>query len=74
MKQMAHNGAVRILVVEDEPFVAATLQRGLATEGFDVNITSNSDDGLWMGTEGRYAVLLLPECEDNQRTAAAWQG
>lgn len=50
---------MRILVVEDEPAVSAALERGLAAEGFDVDIVDNGDDGLWMGIEHEYAVIVL---------------
>ena len=50
---------MRILVVEDEPTVAAALERGLAAEGYDVDLASNGDDGLWMGLEHVYAVIVI---------------
>lgn len=50
---------MRILVVEDEPTVALALQRGLAAEGFGVDVADNGDDGLWMATEHDYAAIVL---------------
>lgn len=50
---------MRILVVEDEPAVAAALQRGLAAEGFDVDVASDGDTGVWMASEHEYSLVIL---------------
>lgn len=50
---------MRILVVDDEPRLAAALQRGLVAEGFAVDTADNGDDGLWMATEHPYDAIVL---------------
>jgi two-component system, OmpR family, response regulator len=42
---------MRILLVEDEPRLAATVSKGLQAEGFVVVLASNGRDGLWHATE-----------------------
>ena len=49
----------RILVVEDERNIADAVQRGLAAEGFAVDIASDGTTGLWKATEVDYDVILL---------------
>jgi DNA-binding response OmpR family regulator len=48
-----------VLVVEDEPRVAAGVRRGLEAEGFAVDVASEGNDGLWMATENPYDVIVL---------------
>ncbi len=50
---------MRVLVTEDDPTVAAAVQRGLVAEGFDVDIASDGDTGLWMATEHDYSIIVL---------------
>jgi two-component system OmpR family response regulator len=50
---------VRVLVVEDEPRMAALLKRGLVEEGYVVDIASNGPDGLWHALEFPYDAVLL---------------
>ena len=50
---------MRVLVVEDEPRLAKTLQMGLAAEGFVVATADNGTDGLWLATEQRFDVMVL---------------
>src|ERR1700674_4746310 len=50
---------VRLLIVEDEPRMAALLNRGFADEGYAVDIASSGTDGLWMGTENPYDAVVL---------------
>ncbi len=56
---MPGGGAVRVLVVEDERNLAAALARGLAAEGFAVDIADNGEDGLWRATEHPYDAIIL---------------
>jgi two-component system OmpR family response regulator len=61
-QQLIHRAyvvCVRILVVEDEPRMAALLKRGLVEEGYVVDIASNGPDGLWHALEFPYDVVLL---------------
>jgi two-component system, OmpR family, response regulator len=50
---------VRILVVEDEPKLAALLRRGLAEEGHVVDVAGNGDDAVWMATAVAYEAIVL---------------
>jgi DNA-binding response OmpR family regulator len=50
---------VKLLLVEDDEKVAATVSRGLTAEGFTVDVASTGDDGLWMASEGRFDLILL---------------
>lgn len=50
---------VRVLLVEDEERLAATVQRGLEAEGFTVDVAHDGVDGLWRAREGSYAVIVL---------------
>jgi two-component system OmpR family response regulator len=50
---------LRVLLVEDEPRLAETVRRGLAAEGFVVELATNGVDGLQMGTEGEFDVVVL---------------
>lgn len=50
---------MRILVVEDEKRLAAAVKRGLETEGFAVDISTDGTDGLFMAQEHSYDALVL---------------
>jgi two-component system, OmpR family, response regulator len=50
---------VRVLVVEDEPGMAGVLRRGLAEEGFAVDVAGDGDDGWWYARENDYDVIVL---------------
>ena len=50
---------MRILVVEDEAALAATIARGLDAAGFAADVATNGEDGLWKATEFAYAAILL---------------
>jgi DNA-binding response OmpR family regulator len=50
---------VRVLVVEDEERLAASLRRGLEREGFAVDEAHNGTDGLWMARENEYDAIVL---------------
>lgn len=56
---MLHAGAVRVLVVEDEPRLAQTLRRGLELEGFLVQLAGTGTDGLWWALEHDFDVIVL---------------
>jgi DNA-binding response OmpR family regulator len=51
--------AVRVLVVEDEPRLAASLRNGLEAEGFAVDVAPDGGEGLWLAREHTYDVVLL---------------
>ena len=48
-----------MLIVEDEPRMATLLQRGFRDEGYAVDVAADGTDGLWMGTENDYDVVIL---------------
>jgi two-component system OmpR family response regulator len=50
---------MRVLVVEDEPDVSASLSWGLTAEGYVVEVADNGVDGLWKAAESRYDVIVL---------------
>ncbi|RSM88536.1 DNA-binding response regulator [Kibdelosporangium aridum] len=50
---------MRVLVVEDDLRLAQLLDRGLAAEGFTVEVCHDGREGLWRATEYPYDVILL---------------
>ncbi len=50
---------MRVLVVEDEKKLAASLKRGLEADGFAVDLALTGDDGLWMAREHDYDAIVL---------------
>ena len=50
---------MKLLVVEDEPRMAALLKRGLEEEGHAVDLADNGPDAVWMGTENPYSAIVL---------------
>jgi two-component system, OmpR family, response regulator len=72
---------VRVLVVEDELRMAELLRRGLAEEGFAVDLAASGEDGLWYAGENDYDAILLdiilPGLDgftvlERMRTAGRW--
>lgn len=50
---------MKILVIEDEPKLAAALKKGLQREGYAVDTAATSDDGLDAALGGGYGVIVL---------------
>ncbi len=50
---------MRILVVEDEKKVASFIKRGLAEEGYAVDVAADGEEGLAMGREHVHDLLIL---------------
>jgi DNA-binding response OmpR family regulator len=50
---------MRLLVVEDEARLAAALRRGLAAEGFAVDVASTGPQGLELARHGEYDAMIL---------------
>ena len=50
---------VRVLVVDDEKAIVEALERGLAAEGFDVDVAYDGDEGLWRATAITYDAIVL---------------
>lgn len=49
----------RVLVVDDEPDITDAVRRGLAAEGFAVDVAYDGADGLHKALTGVYDVLVL---------------
>lgn len=69
---------MKILLVEDDPRIAATVARGLAAEGFTVDLAKDGDEGIWKameyGYDGMVLDVMLPGCsglEVSRRLRAA---
>jgi two-component system copper resistance phosphate regulon response regulator CusR len=50
---------MRILIVEDEKKTAAYLRRGLAENGFAVDVADEGETGLQRAREGSYDLIIL---------------
>jgi two-component system copper resistance phosphate regulon response regulator CusR len=50
---------MKILLVEDEPKIAAFLRKGFAENGFSVDVASRGDDGLHLARTGSYDLVIL---------------
>jgi len=50
---------MRILVVEDEPKMAALLARGLREEGHAADVAGTGEDALWMARAVDYDAIVL---------------
>lgn len=50
---------MKLLVVEDEARLASYLQKGLAQEGYVVEVAGNGIDGLHLAMEGNYDLIVL---------------
>jgi len=50
---------MRVLVVEDETRMASLLRRGLADEGWTVDVSPTGTEGLWAATEHDYDAVVL---------------
>jgi two-component system, OmpR family, response regulator len=50
---------VKLLLVEDDAKLAASVRRGLNAEGFAVEVAPDGVEGLWRATEGSYDLIVL---------------
>ncbi|KOU38004.1 response regulator transcription factor [Streptomyces sp. NPDC060334] len=50
---------MRVLVVEDEERLAASLKRGLEAAGYAVDVAQDGRIGLWMARERAYSAVIL---------------
>lgn len=48
---------MKVLVIEDEKRLAATIARGLAADGSNVEVVHDGQDGLWAATESASDVV-----------------
>jgi two-component system, OmpR family, response regulator len=53
------NSRVRALVVEDEPKLAALIQRGLTEDGHVADVAGSGEDAVWMAVATPYDVIVL---------------
>ena len=56
---MAHNEAMRALVVEDEVKMAALIRRGLVEEGYAADVARTGEEALWMARATPYDAIVL---------------
>src|SRR6266481_9580349 len=52
-------GRRRVLVIEDDPETADQLVESLATNGYQVDLAVNGDEGLSRGRSAEYAVMTI---------------
>jgi two-component system OmpR family response regulator len=52
-------GAVRVLVVEDEVKLASLIRKALREQGMLTDVAINGEDALWMAAAAPYDVLVL---------------
>jgi len=50
---------IRILIVEDQPKMAAVIGRGLRGDGIAADVASNGEDALWMSGSMEYDAIVL---------------
>ena len=50
---------MRILLVEDKNRLRGAIEKALRESGYAVDSTDNGNDGLWMGSENTYDIILL---------------
>ena len=50
---------MRILIVEDEKKVAAFIKKGLEEETYAVDIAPDGEEGLYMGGQNQYDLIIL---------------
>lgn len=51
--------SMRVLVVEDNPKMAQTIQKGLVEQGYAVDVAHTGHDGEFMAAGGQYDVIIL---------------
>ncbi|HUX04626.1 MAG TPA: response regulator transcription factor [Acidimicrobiales bacterium] len=50
---------MRLLLVEDEAKLAASLKRGLSADGFAVEVAVDGKNGLWLAQNMEFDIILL---------------
>jgi DNA-binding response OmpR family regulator len=67
---------MRVLVVEDDPSMAASLVRGLSAEGYVVKVAADGERGRRMATEENYDIvvpdIMLPKLNGFALVAPGW--
>ena len=59
MKKADPNNGKRILVIEDDPFLADIYETKLKQSGYEAEFATTGEDGLSLLAEKKYDVLLL---------------
>jgi DNA-binding response OmpR family regulator len=59
MKQQPGDASVRILVVEDDPRIAAFVTRGLEESGYTVTVACNGEDAFLAARYNDYDLIVL---------------
>jgi two-component system OmpR family response regulator len=59
LARLSYGGAVRLLLVEDDPAMAAMLSRTLRRAGYAVDAVGTGTDAVWGITETDYDVVVL---------------
>jgi DNA-binding response OmpR family regulator len=54
-----HTGPMNVLLVEDEPRIAAFVERGLKAEGFSVQVAADGETGLALATDDEVDLVVL---------------
>jgi two-component system, OmpR family, response regulator len=49
---------MRVLMIEDDRHLAASVRRGLRADGFAVDIAGDGAEGLWKAKEGAYDAIV----------------
>src|SRR5215468_8752366 len=52
-------GFVRVLIVEDQPKMAALVRRGLVEEGHAADVAARGEDALWMAQAHPYDAIVM---------------
>lgn len=52
-------GCMRVLMVEDDERIVDFVQRGLKAEGYAIEVARNGKEGIALGTEGAFQVIVL---------------
>ena len=55
----SYRGAMRLLVVDDDPGMARVLKRGLTEEGYVVDAASSGQEAVWLARESGYDAIVL---------------
>jgi two-component system, OmpR family, response regulator len=58
-KAVNNVGGMRVLVVEDEPKMAALVRRGLVEEGHAADVANQGEDAMWMAEAHPYDAIVL---------------
>ena len=59
MRGRCGTGAMRLLIVEDDPKMARLIRRGLREEGAVVDVAGRGEDAVWMASSTEYDALVL---------------